>query len=62
MLYLVALIQKPTKKEEENGKAETLIMPPTPVIARDDKSAAVKAVAEMKDKITTDLSNEHSAN
>ncbi len=57
MLYLVALVQKPTKKEEEDGKVETLILPPTPVIARDDKSAAVKAVAESKDKITTDLSN-----
>lgn len=57
MLFLVALIQKPTKAEEENGKQESLVMPPTPVIARDDKSAAVKAVAENKDKITTDLSN-----
>lgn len=57
MLYLVALIQKPTKKESEDGKGETLIMPPTPVIANDDKSAAIKAVKEQGDKITTDLSN-----
>ena len=58
MLYLVALIQKPTKKEEEEeGKQEVLILPPTPVIARDDKSAAVQAVAQSKGNITTDLSN-----
>ena len=57
MLYLVALIQKPTKKEEEEGKQETLILEPTAVIARDDKSAAVQAVASNKDKINADLSN-----
>lgn len=57
MLYLVALIQKPTKKEEEDGKQESLIMPPTPVIARDDKAAAIKAVQENASKISADLSN-----
>lgn len=57
MLYLVALIQKPTQKETEDGKQEVLILAPTPVIARDDKSAAVQAVAMNKDKISTDLSN-----
>lgn len=56
MLFLVALIQKPTKKEEEEGKQETLILAPTAVIARDDKSAAVQAVATNKDKISADLS------
>ena len=57
MLYLVALIQKPTKKQEENGQQEKLILAPTPVIARDDKSAAVQAVSSNKDKIEGDLSN-----
>lgn len=57
MLFLVALVQKPTKKEEEDGKQETLILAPTAVIARDDKSAAVQAVAQNKDKISGDLSN-----
>lgn len=57
MLYLVALIQKPTKKEQEDGKQETLILPPTPVIANDDKQAAVKAVAQSKDKIAESLDN-----
>ena len=57
MLYLVALVQKPTKKEEEEGKLEELILAPTAVIARDDKSAAVQAVHNNRTKITADLNN-----
>jgi hypothetical protein len=57
MLYEVALIQKPTKKAAEEGEQEKLILPPTPVIAHDDKAAALKAVLDNKDKITTDLAN-----
>lgn len=56
MLYEVALIEKPTKKELEEGKGERLIMAPTPVIANDDKSAGVQAVMKNKDKIDGDLS------
>lgn len=57
MLYLVALIQKPTKKELEDGKQEQLILAPTAVIAQDDKAAAVKAVTQNKDKIEGNLDN-----
>lgn len=56
MLYEVALIEIPTKKEQEDGKSEKLILPPTPVIAGDDKAAAVQAVAQNKDKVPSDLS------
>lgn len=56
MLYEVALIEKPTQKEQENGQVEKLILPPTAVIAKDDKSAGVQAVMLNKDKITGDLS------
>jgi hypothetical protein len=56
MLYEVALIEKPTKKEMEEGKTEKLILPPTPVIANDDKSAGVQAVMQNKEKLTGDLS------
>lgn len=56
MLYEVALIEKPTKKEQEDGKTEKLILPPTPVIASDHKSAGVQAVMQNKDKLTCDLS------
>ncbi len=45
MLYEVALVRIPTKKDQEDGKLEELIMSPEAVIARDEKSAAVKAVA-----------------
>lgn len=56
MLYEVALIKKPTKKEIEEGGQELLILPPTAVIANDDKSAGVQAVMQNKDKIKGDLS------
>jgi hypothetical protein len=56
MLYEVALIEKPTKKEQEDGAVERLILSPTAVIANDDKSAGVQAVMQNKDKITGDLS------
>ena len=55
MLFEVALVQQPTKKEQEEGQMEKLIMPPTPVIARDDQSAAVAAVMQNKDKIECDM-------
>lgn len=55
MLYEVALIEKPTPKELEEGKAEKLLLFEA-VIARDDKSAGVQAVMQNKDKITGDLS------
>lgn len=55
MLFEVALIQKPTKKELEEGQQEKLILAPTAVIANDDKSAGVQAVMQNKDKIQGDL-------
>lgn len=56
MLFEVALIEKPTSKEREEGKVERLILAPTAVIASDDKSAGVQAVMQNKDKIQGDLS------
>lgn len=56
MLYQVALIERPTPKELEEGKTEKLILPPTAVIAKDDKAAAVQAVMQNKDKIEGDMS------
>lgn len=55
MLFEVALVQQPTKKEAEEGIGEKLILAPTAVIANDDKAAAVQAVAANKDKVPTDL-------
>jgi hypothetical protein len=56
MLFEVALIKTPTKKEMEDGALEVLVMSPTAVIANDDRSAGVKAVMMNKDKLTeTDM-------
>jgi sensor histidine kinase regulating citrate/malate metabolism len=55
MLYEVALIQQPTKTEIERGVQEKLILPPTPVIAKDEQSAGVIAVMKNKDEIKSDL-------
>ena len=47
MLYWVAAIIEPTKKEkEETSKMEELVMQPKIVVARDDKDAAIKVVME----------------
>ncbi len=54
-LYEVALVRTPTKKEAEDGAGDTLILPPTAVIATDDKAVAVQAVAANKDKVPSDL-------
>ena len=51
MLYEVALIQKPTKKEAEDGASEKLILPPTPVIAENEQSAGVQAVMKNKGNV-----------
>jgi hypothetical protein len=45
-LYEVAILQKPTKKEAEDGGSEKLIFGPKPVVANDDQSAAIAAVMD----------------
>ena len=47
MLFLVAIVENPTKKEVENGGLGRLVLMPTAVIARDAQAAAVNAVMEM---------------
>lgn len=45
MLFEVAILQKPTKKEIDEGTAqEKLVFGPTAVVARDAQSAAIAAV------------------
>jgi hypothetical protein len=44
-LFEIAIIQKPTKKELEEGTGqEKLLFGPKPVVARDGQSAAIAAV------------------
>lgn len=46
-LFEVAIIKKPTKKEIEEGTGvEDLVLPPTPVVARDANSAVIAAVTK----------------
>jgi hypothetical protein len=45
-LFEVAILQKPTKKEAEDGGSEKLVFGPKAVIARDDQSAAISAVMD----------------
>jgi hypothetical protein len=52
MLYDVAILQTPTKKEiEDSGAEEKLVFGPVQVIARDPQAAAMRAVMANMDKI-----------
>ena len=50
-LYEVAILEKPTKKEAEEGQIEKLVFGPKAVVARDPQSAAIAAVLEEAPKI-----------
>ena len=42
-LFEVAILEQPTKKSQETGIGEKLIMSPKCVLAKDSQSAAIKA-------------------
>lgn len=52
-LFEVAILEKPTKKEAEDGKVEKLVFGPRAVIAADQQSAAIAAVLD-GDKVEVD--------
>jgi hypothetical protein len=45
-LYEVAILEKPTQKEAEEGKSERLVLGPKAVVANDPQSAAISAVLD----------------
>lgn len=45
-LWEVAILETPTKKDAEEGKAERLVLGPKAVIANDSQSAAIAAVLD----------------
>ena len=45
-LFEVAILEKPTKKEAEEGTSEKLVFGPKAVVARDNQSAAIAAVMD----------------
>ena len=56
MLYWVAAIQEPTKKQKDEEDAiEVLIMQPKIVVAKDDKTAVIKVVMEAEELKGKDL-------
>lgn len=55
MLFDVAILQKPTKKEAEDGAAEKLVFGPKAVVARDAQSAGIAAVMGSTDLKDVDM-------
>lgn len=45
-LFEVAILEKPTKKEMEEGKSERLVFGPKAVVAKDEQTAAISAVLD----------------
>lgn len=54
-LFEVAIIEKPTKKEIEEGVIEKLVFGPTAVIARDSQGAVLAAILG-NERPTVDMS------
>lgn len=50
-LFEVAIIQKPTKKGQEEGELERLVLPPTHIIADSDRSASMQAILQNRTTI-----------
>ena len=50
-VYEVLVLKKPTQTERLDGKLEELIVPITPVIASDEKSASMKIMMDNQDVI-----------
>jgi len=46
MLYEVAILETPTKKESEEGKSERLVFGPKAIMGNDPQSAAIAAVLD----------------
>lgn len=43
-LFMVAAVLNPKKKDAEEGVMSKMVLEPTPIIARDDRDAAIKTV------------------
>jgi hypothetical protein len=54
-LFEVAILEKPTKKEAEEGATEKLVFGPKAVVARDTQGAAVAAVMSQTGQVTIDM-------
>lgn len=50
-LFEVAIIEKPTKKEAEEGASEKLVFGPKAIIAKDAQGAGIAAVMSEKSNL-----------
>ena len=50
-LYWVVLVKNPTKKEKEDSELSTIVVEPTPVIARDEGQAIAFSAKKWADKM-----------
>ena len=55
MLYEVVILERPTKKEGENGQDERLVFGPKAIVARDPQAAAISAVLGEGSSLKVDL-------
>jgi hypothetical protein len=55
-LYEVAILEKPTVKESEDGVLETLVYGPTAIVGRDSQDAAMSAMLNLLKEHTLDRS------
>lgn len=46
MLFEVAVLEKPTKEQAKEGACEKLVFGPKPVVATDDRNAAIAVVID----------------
>ena len=53
-LFEVAILEKPTKKEAEDGAIEKLVFGPKAVVAKDSQTAAILAAMDSKLTIAQD--------
>lgn len=50
MLFQFAIIKKPTQKEVEFGAQEELLVPPTPILAKDQNTATLLAARQIPEE------------
>ena len=48
MLYEVAIVEEPTNKSKDSGQIEKLLLPPTPIIAKNEQAAKLAAIKKIK--------------
>jgi hypothetical protein len=53
-LFEVAILEKPTKKEQDEGAQEKLVFGPKAVVAKDAQTAALVAVMDSKLQLAQD--------